>query len=328
MQLGTYTFENPVILAPMAGVSDRVFRAICRTHGADYAPSEMTAAALALRDSIQTRRRLDLSDERSPRIVQIAGAVPAEMALAAQAAVENGAEIIDINMGCPAKRVCNRLAGSALLKDESLVAQILAAVVGAVSVPVTLKTRTGWDPAHRNAVRVAQLAESLGIKALTLHGRTRACAYQGEAEYDTIAAVKAAVSIPVIANGDITSAAKARSVLRHTGADGLMIGRAAQGNPWIFAAIKQFIAHGTVPASPSPMEVRGTLRDHISGLHAFYGEALGVRIARKHAGWYFTRWMTYGATLRAQFNALEKATQQLVFIDNYNDQTPIYGEAA
>ncbi len=326
MQLGPYTFEMPVILAPMAGVSDRVLRALCRARGATYAPSEMTAANPLLRATTQTQRRLDLSADQSPRIAQIAGADPQQMAAAARACVAAGAEIIDINMGCPAKRVCHRLAGSALLKDEPLVAEILSAVVNAVAVPVTLKTRTGWDSTHRNAVKIAQLAENLGIQALTLHGRTRACAYQGEAEYDTIAAVKAAVRIPVIANGDITSPEKAREVLTHTQADGLMIGRAAQGDPWIFARIAAFIADGTRLAGPTEAELRATLREHVAGLHQLYGEPAGVRIARKHAGWYFTRWFANGAALRALFNALDQATAQLAFIDR--QQNLQHGEAA
>lgn len=312
----------------MAGVSDRVFRALCRAQGADYAPSEMTLADPILRSTPQTQRRLDLSNDATPRIVQIAGADPAMMASAAREAVSHGAEIVDINMGCPAKRVCNRLAGSALLKDEALVAAILAAVVGAVPVPVTLKTRTGWDSAHRNAVRVARIAEDLGIQALTLHGRTRACGYQGGAEYDTIAAVKAAVRIPVIANGDITSAAHARWVLDYTGADGLMIGRAAQGDPWIFRRIKTTLA-GAAPLPPSRAEIFATVRAHLSGLHAWYGEALGVRIARKHFAWYFSRWILNGAS-RAVFNTLVSATAQLDYIDNHKDphENNYQGEAA
>lgn len=326
MQLGPYTFDKPLILAPMAGVSDRVLRTLCRARGADYAPSEMTIADSALRATAQTQRRLDLSTDTSPRIAQIAGAEPQEMAEAARACVAAGAEIIDINMGCPAKRVCKRLAGSALLKDETLVSAILTAVVHAVAVPVTLKTRTGWDPAHRNAVRIAQLAEAVGIQALTLHGRTRACAYAGKAEYDTIAAVKAAVKIPVIANGDITSPEGARAVLVHTQADGVMIGRAAQGDPWIFARIKAFLANGTRLAPPTDAALRGTLREHLTGLHELYGEQLGTRIARKHAGWYFTRWYANGTALRALFNALEGVSAQLEFIDNHNKTQR--GEAA
>lgn len=326
MQLGAHTFDTPLILAPMAGVSDRVLRALCRARGADYAPSEMTSAVPALRDTAQTRRRLDLCADLSPRIVQIAGADPDEMALAAKAAVAAGAEIVDINMGCPAKRVCHRQAGSALLRDEPLVARILAAVVSAVDTPVTLKTRTGWSPSERNAVRIARLAEAQGIAALTLHGRTRACAYQGDAEYDTIAAVKAAVSIPVIANGDITSPAKARAVLAHTRADGLMIGRAAQGDPWIFSRIRATLTSGVEPPPPDYATVRATLLEHLERLYALYGEAHGVRIARKHAGAYFVRWFPQGAALRATFNALDGARTQTEFVRHTHEW--FEGEAA
>jgi tRNA-dihydrouridine synthase B len=300
----------------MAGVSDRVFRTLCREHGADYAPSEMTSADPRLRATPQTRRRLAVAGEPSPRIVQIAGADPREMAQAARECVADGAEIVDINMGCPAKRVCNRLAGSALLRDEVLVGDILAAVVRAVSVPVTLKTRTGWSRAARNATRVARIAEDSGIALLTLHGRTRECAYAGDAEYDTIAEVKASVRMPVIANGDITSPEKARVVLAHTGADGLMIGRAAQGDPWLFARIRAWLDEGRVLPPPAPHTVLATLRRHVAALHDFYGEVPGVRIARKHAGWY-QRWLPQGATFRAVFNSLETAVAQLAFIDRH-----------
>lgn len=326
MQLGPYTFDKPLILAPMAGVSDRVFRNLCRAEGADYAPAEMTSADPVLRNSEQTRRRQDVSEDQGPRIVQIAGAVPADMAEAARAAVAQGAEIIDINMGCPAKRVCQRLAGSALLRDEPLVAQILAAVVQAVSVPVTLKTRTGWDSSQRNAVRIARLAEDLGIQALTLHGRTRACGYGGAAEYDTIAEVKQSVRIPVIANGDITTPEQAAHVLAHTGADGLMIGRAAQGDPWIFRRIRAWLKDGTILAGPGEDALRTTLSAHVSGLHLLYGEIMGTRIARKHVGWYLQRWHASGHGLRAAFNRLQSAAAQLDFLNHYNNDC--YGDAA
>jgi tRNA-dihydrouridine synthase B len=285
----------------------------------------MTSADPRLRATPQPRRRLAQDGERSPRIVQIAGADPLEMARAARACVAEGAEIIDINMGCPAKRVCNRLAGSALLRDEALVGAILSAVVGAVDVPVTLKTRTGWSPAARNAKRIARLAEDCGIALLTLHGRTRECAYRGEAEYDTIAEVKACVRIPVIANGDITSPEKAQAVLAHTGADGLMIGRAAQGDPWIFARIRAWLDTGCVLPPPPPSSVLATLRRHVAALHELYGEIPGVGIARKHAGWY-QRWLPQGAAFRALFNALETASAQLAFIDRQAAQQ--LGEAA
>ena len=315
MQLGPYTFARPLVLAPMAGVSDRVFRALCRAHGADYAPSEMTSSDPLLRATRQTQKRLQIAGETGPRIVQIAGTVPDEMAAAARACVASGAEIIDINMGCPAKRVCNRLAGSALLKDETLVRDILLAVVRAVPVPVTVKTRTGWSRAQRNAVHVARLAEDCGVSALTLHGRTRECAYQGAAEYDTIAAVKSAVRIPVIANGDITSPEKAQQVLAHTGADGLMIGRAAQGDPWLFARIRAWLDEGRLLATPTPTEALETLRDQVSALHDFYGEELGLRIARKHAGWY-QRWFPRGVAFRAMFNVLDTAQAQINYINH------------
>lgn len=330
MRLGAYTFDRPLVLAPMAGVSDRVFRALCRQHGADYAPSEMTSSNPTLRATPQTRKRLEIAGERAPRIVQIAGAVPAEMAAAARDCVAQGAEIVDINMGCPAKRVCNRLAGSALLKDEALVREILEAVVGAVQVPVTLKTRTGWSRAERNAVRIARLAEDCGISALTLHGRTRECAYLGAAEYDTIAEVKAAVRIPVLANGDITTPEKARQVLDHTGVDGLMIGRGAQGDPWLFARIRAYLDDGRVLPLPTPTEALETLRDHVSALHDFYGEELGLRIARKHAGWY-QRWWPQRASFRAIFNSLESGTAQINYINNELSDSRFgirHGEAA
>ena len=316
----------------MAGVSDRVFRSLCRAEGADYAPSEMTSSDPVLRNTQQTRQRRLAEISAHPFIVQIAGADPEEMADAAREAVDEGAEVIDINMGCPAKRVCNRLAGSALLKDEDLVARILESVVGAVAVPVTLKTRTGWDLANRNAVRVARLAETIGISALTLHGRTRACAYQGAAEYDTIAAVKSAVTIPVIANGDITSPRKAREVLRKTRADGLMIGRAAQGDPWIFARIRAYLANGIELPPPTPDALRNMLLSHVSGLHDLYGEIAGPRIARKHTGWYFARWDAEAVQRRAEFNRLESAAAQLRYLEQYNalinNHCNPYGEAA
>lgn len=300
----------------MAGVSDRVFRALCRAHGADYAPSEMTSADITLRGTTKTQFRLVNAGETSPRIVQIAGAEPAEMAAAARINVDAGAEIIDINMGCPAKKVCNRLAGSALLKDEKLVAEILTAVVTAVDVPVTLKTRTGWDRDHRNVLTIARIAEAVGIQAIAIHGRTRACAYGGEVEYDTIAAVKAEVGIPVLANGDITTPQQAQAVFKLTGADGLLIGRAAQGDPWIFERIKHYLACGELLPAPDTVTLLRTLYQHVAALHEFYGPQLGVRIARKHAGWYCKR-LSQGAIFRAAFNLLESAQAQLAYIDNH-----------
>ena len=326
-QFGPFSVDTPLVLAPMAGVSDRVYRQLCLQHGASWAPSEMTSADLELRQTEQTRRRLDLRGEHTPQIVQIAGADPQEMADAAQAAVALGAACIDINMGCPAKRVCHRLAGSALLRDEALVGQILAAVVQAVAVPVTLKTRTGWSPETRNAVRIARIAEDAGIAWLSLHGRTRACAYQGEAEYDTIAAVKAAVGIPVIANGDITTPAKAHAVLAHTGADGVMIGRAAQGDPWIFKRIRHYLDTGETLPPPDAAEVLATMRAHVAALHDFYGAGAGLRIARKHVGWY-ARQLPQGSALRAIFNAIEEAEAQLAFLDRQQRLEDEQGVAA
>ena len=319
LQLADRVFPTPLALAPMAGVSDSVFRGLCVALGASYAPSEMTSARPELRATAQTQRRLAASAGDGLHIVQIAGADPQQMALAAREAVALGADVIDINMGCPAKRVCNQLAGSALLRDERLVASILQAVVAAVAVPVTLKTRTGWSREMRNAVTVARIAEDAGIQLLTLHGRTRECAYAGEAEYDTIAEVKAAIRIPVIANGDITTPAKARAVLAHTGADGLMIGRAAQGDPWIFGRIRQFLETGREPGMPDAPAVLATLREHVLGLHRLHGEVPGARMARKHVGWY-ARHLPQGPLLRQRFNTLERAEAQIALLDRTLEQ--------
>ena len=319
LQLADRVFPTPLVLAPMAGVSDSVFRGLCLAHGASYAPSEMTSARPELRATVQTQRRLVACAGDGLHIVQIAGADPQQMAQAAREAVDMGAEVIDINMGCPAKRVCNQLAGSALLRDERLVDSILRAVVAAVRVPVTLKTRTGWSRAARNAVTVARIAEDAGIQLLTLHGRTRECAYAGEAEYDTIAEVKAALRIPVIANGDITTPAKARAVLAHTGADGLMIGRAAQGDPWIFGRIRQFLETGRESPMPDAPAVLATLREHVLGLHRLHGEVPGARMARKHVGWY-ARHLPQGPLLRQRFNTLERAEAQIALLDRTLEQ--------
>jgi tRNA-dihydrouridine synthase B len=286
MKIGEYILENPVILAPMAGVTDRPFRNLCYQLGADLCVSEMVTSEKHLWNSRKTLLRLNHQGEEGIRSVQIAGTDPFKLAAAAQFNVDNGAEIIDINMGCPAKKVCNVQAGSALLKDEPLVKQILSTVVDAVDVPVTLKIRTGWDEVNKNAINIARIAEQSGIQALAVHGRTRADAYRGAAEYDTIAAVKAAVGIPVIANGDINSPQRAKQVLDHTRADGLMIGRAAQGNPWIFQQIKHFLKEGSLLSKPDNDETRRVLTDHLENLYDFYGELSGVRIARKHIGWY------------------------------------------
>ena len=286
MRIGPHAIEPKLILAPMAGVTDKPFRLLCKRLGAGLAVSEMTTSDPRFWNTRKSLTRMDHSGEPEPVSVQIAGTDPAVMAEAARHNAGQGAHIIDINMGCPAKKVCSAWAGSALMQDEALVARILEAVVKAVDVPVTLKIRTGWCAAHRNAPTIARIAQDAGIAALAVHGRTRDQHYTGQAEYDTIAAIKAELSIPVIANGDIDSPHKALEVLRHTGADALMIGRAAQGRPWIFRSIGHFLATGQVPAEPSPAEVRDLLLGHLQALHAFYGEQAGVRIARKHLGWY------------------------------------------
>ncbi|MFE8070650.1 tRNA dihydrouridine synthase DusB [Marinobacteraceae bacterium S3BR75-40.1] len=316
ISIGPYTLPNALVLAPMAGVTDRPFRLLCRRMGAGMAVSEMVTADKRLWHTRKSRLRLDHSGEPEPRSVQIAGGDPEMLAEAARLNEENGAQIIDINMGCPAKKVCNKAAGSALMRDEALVHDILHAVVNAVSVPVTLKMRTGWSPEHRNAPVIARMAEDAGIVALAVHGRTRACAYRGEAEYDTIAQVKETVSIPVFANGDITSPQKAREVLQHTAADGLLIGRAAQGRPWIFREIDQYLRTGTVPETPPLAEVRDILLEHVAALHRFYGEHLGVRIARKHVGWYLQA-HDPDRRFRKYFNTLEAALAQLESIEHY-----------
>ncbi|CAN5272643.1 tRNA dihydrouridine synthase DusB [soil metagenome] len=286
--IGPYLTTNNVFVAPMAGVTDRPFRALCRRFGAGHAVSEMTAADPRLWGTEKTRHRTDHLGETGIRAVQIAGSDPAMLAEAARYNIERGAQVIDINMGCPAKKVCHAAAGSALLRDEPLIGRILDAVVAAATpygVPVTLKTRTGWDRASRNATRIARIAESAGIRLLAMHGRTRCDFYDGDAEYESIRAVKAAVSIPVIVNGDIDSPAKAARVLRETGADGVMIGRAAQGRPWLLREVAHHLEHGSERAGPTVAEVREALLDHLDAHHAFYAER-GVRSARKHLGWY------------------------------------------
>jgi tRNA-dihydrouridine synthase B len=286
MKIGAHTFDTPVILAPMAGVTDRPFRDLCYELGADLCVSEMVTSQKHLLKSRKTQLRLDHDGEKGIRSVQIAGTDPVQLAEAARYNVMHGAQIIDINMGCPAKKVCSVQAGSALLKNEKLVADILSSVVTSVDVPVTLKIRTGWDENNRNAVSIARIAEDNGIQALSVHGRTRADAFKGEAEYETIAEVKSATTIPIIANGDISCPEKARAVLDQTSADGLMIGRAAQGNPWIFNQIKHYLASNTLIEIPGTTEIGKTLISHLKNLHRFYGDDCGVRIARKHIGWY------------------------------------------
>jgi tRNA-dihydrouridine synthase B len=316
MRIGPYELATNVILAPMAGVTDRPFRQLCRSMGAGLAVSEMVTSNSLLYGSVKTRRRADHEGETSPVSVQIAGADPILMAEAARVNVAGGAEIIDINMGCPAKKVCNVLAGSALLRDEGLVGRILEAVVRAVDAPVTLKIRTGWDKAQRNALRIARIAEQAGIRALAVHGRTRACMFGGEAEYETIAAVKAAVGIPVIANGDIDDPEKARRVLEVTGADGVMIGRAALGYPWIFREVCAYLATGQRTPPPAIAEVHRVLLAHVDELHTFYGERAGVPIARKHIGW-FTKGLPNSAAFRHAVFQLANAAEQRAAVDRF-----------
>src|SRR5271168_1728824 len=287
VKIGPHTLPSNVVLAPMAGVTDRPFRPLCRRFGAGLAASEMLSADVRLWDTPKSRRRMDHCGEPGPRVVQIAGFDPSMMAEAARRNVDAGAQIIDINMGCPAKKVCNRSAGSALLQDEALVARILHGVVRSVAAPVTLKTRTGWDPEHKNGLSIAKIAADSGIQALAIHGRTRTDMYQGNAEHDTVAAIKAAVRIPVFANGDIDSAEGARRVLQETGCDGIMIGRAAQGRPWIFDEVNFFLATGEKRAELALEKVRDIMRAHLEELYAFYGDQSGVRVARKHLSWYF-----------------------------------------
>jgi tRNA-dihydrouridine synthase B len=327
MQIGPYQLSSPLVLAPMAGITDRPFRQLCRDMGAGLCVSEMVTADPSLRHSRKTRLRLDHAGEQAPISVQIVGTEPLKLAEAARFNVAHGAQIIDINMGCPAKKVCNVMAGSALMRDESLVARILTEVVKAVDVPVTLKIRTGWDLANRNAVRIARIAEDSGIAALAIHGRSRACGFGGSAEYATMAEVRQHIRIPLIANGDITSAQKAREVLAATGADAVMIGRAAQGRPWLFREINHFLATGVELPPPSAAEVRELLVRHVLELYALYGEHMGVRIARKHIGWYF-KTRRDGEAFRQRINAMDHSHEQLAaieawFADNNNYSEPL-----
>lgn len=287
MKIGPYTLENNLILAPMAGITDRPFRNLCKQFGAGLAVSEMVASNPALQKHRRTLLKADQTGETGLRAVQILGTNPQQMADAAQLNQDRGAQIVDINMGCPAKKVCSVAAGSALLRDEALVQSILECVVQATSIPITLKIRTGWDQDNRNAVRIAQIAEQCGISALTIHGRTRACAFKGNAEYDTIKSVKQAVTIPIIANGDISSVEKAKQVLDYTSADAIMIGRGAQGRPWFFQEIQHYLDTGNHLASIDLPQIKSILQSHLQALYLFYGELNGVRIARKHIGWYF-----------------------------------------
>ena len=310
MQIGPHALRNNLFVAPMAGVTDRPFRQLCKKFGAGLAVSEMVASNSLLWGSAKTRRRADHQGEVAPVSVQIAGADPGIMADAARYNVDQGAQIIDINMGCPAKKVCNAMAGSALLRDENLVGRILEAVVGAVDVPVTLKYRTGWNPDSRNALAVARIAESAGISLLSLHGRTRACGFSGRAEYDTIREVKRSTRLPVVANGDIAAPESARKVLDYTGADGVIIGRAAQGRPWIFREIEHYLATGTKLPSPLVSEIHSVLLEHLHNLYLFYGRETGVKVARKHVSWY-TKGLAGSASFRHRMNQLETCAEQL-----------------
>ncbi len=325
MQFAGISLRNNLFVAPMAGVTDRPFRQLCKRLGAGLAVSEMVTSNALLYATEKTRRRTDHAGEVEPIAVQIAGADPLMMAQAARFNVAHGAQIIDINMGCPAKKVCNVAAGSALLRDEALVARILEAVVAAVpEVPVTLKFRTGWNRENRNAVRVARIAEASGIRLIAIHGRTREDKYMGDAEYDTIAEVKSRSGIPVIANGDIDSARKAQAVLERTGADGVMIGRAAQGRPWIFREIAHFLATGEELPQPAVSEIHAVCRAHLADIHAFYGEDAGVRIARKHIAWY-TKGLVGAQAFRQNLNTLPDTATQLASVDEFFDRLALLG---
>ena len=318
MRIGSHLIDPPLILAPMAGVTDKPFRSLCKQLGAGYAVSEMTTSDPRLWRTRKSLHRLDHAGEPAPIGVQVAGSDPEALAAAARHCVEHGAQIVDINMGCPAKKVCNSWAGSALLRDEPLIARILESVVRAAGVPVTLKIRTGWSSDNKNGVAIARLAEDCGIQALAVHGRTRDMLYTGDAEYETIAAIKQAATIPVIANGDVASPDKASDVLTRTGADALMIGRAAQGRPWIFREISRFLATGERVREPAISEVREILLAHVAELHAFYGEPAGVRIARKHLSWY-AKDRPENAAFLAVVHRAETGAQQLALARGYFD---------
>jgi tRNA-dihydrouridine synthase B len=324
MHIGPYFLKNNLVVAPMAGVTDRPFRQLCKKMGAGMAVSEMVSSNSLLWGSEKTRRRANHEGEVDPISVQIAGADPVMMAQAARYNVEQGAQIIDINMGCPAKKICNTMAGSALLQNEQLVGKILDAVVRAVDTPVTLKIRTGWDKEHKNALVVARIAENAGIQALAIHGRTRACAYAGHAEYDTIATVKATARIPVIANGDISSPEEARKVLEYTGVDAVMIGRAAQGRPWIFREISHYLATGNHLPLPEVAEIHHVLIKHLYDIYDFYGEYSGVRIARKHISWY-TKGLIGSAMFRHAMNQLQTTDQQVSAVNEFFNNLAGYG---
>ncbi len=319
MQIGPYSLDNNLILAPMAGVTDRPFRQLCKRLGAGLVVSEMLSSNPKVWNSDKSKQRMNHQGESGLRSVQIAGADPVLMAQAAQFNVENGAQIVDINMGCPAKKVNKKLAGSALLQQPDLVEKIIQAVVAAVDVPVTLKIRTGWNIENRNGVHIAKIAQDNGIQSLAVHGRTRACMYKGNAEYNTIKAIKQAISIPVVANGDITDPYKAKQVLEYTQADALMIGRGAQGRPWIFREISHYLQTGQMLPAPTKSEVSSILLEHVAKVHAFYGDFMGCRIARKHVGWYLAE-QDLERRFRAKFNVIEDAQEQLDALNQYFDE--------
>jgi tRNA-dihydrouridine synthase B len=319
MKIGKYDLDRPIILAPMAGVTDRPFRQLCKELGASLAVSEMVGANSFLHGSEKTQRRANHDGETKPISVQIVGSDPKMLAETARINEANGAEIIDINMGCPAKKICNTFAGSALLQDEPLVGKILDAVVGAVDIPVTLKIRTGWDEKNKNGVKIGKIAQSAGIKALSVHGRTRACRFKGHAEYDTIKKIKSELDIPVIANGDIKTPLDAKKVLEYTGVDGIMVGRAAQGNPWIFKEINHYLDTGEILEKPSTTEIKNTLLNHLSNLYEFYGERTGVLVARKHVSWY-SKGQRNGGEFRNNFNRIHSSKEQLKLVKDFFEQ--------
>ena len=319
LTIGPYTLDSPFVLAPMAGITDKPFRKLCRRFGAGMTTSEMTTADTSLWQTPKSKYRLDLDLDTEPVVVQIAGSDPEQLALAARACVDRGAQIIDINMGCPAKKVCRKLAGSALMKDEKLVEDILTSVVAAVDVPVTLKIRTGWDPEHRNGPVIARIAEDAGIQSLAVHGRTRACRYKGNAEYETIARIKESLSIPVLANGDLTTPEKSLEVLRLTNADGLMIGRGAQGRPWIFRELKFFLQDDNKKPPLDKTELRDIMLGHLDDLHHFYGQKRGVRVARKHLTWYCDN-LANADEFRYRAVRVDSASEQLDLIREFFDR--------
>jgi tRNA-dihydrouridine synthase B len=316
MHIGPYALTSPFLLAPMAGITDVPFRRLCHRFGAGMTSSEMTTADSSLWHTEKSRRRLDLDLAIEPVVVQIAGSVPEQLAEAARLCQDKGAQIIDINMGCPVKKVCNRLAGSALLQDEALVARILQAVVEAVAVPVTLKIRTGWDPQNRNGVLIGRIAEDCGVQALAVHGRTRACRFRGAAEYRTIAEIKSRIRIPVIANGDINTLQKSLEVMQLSGADALMIGRGAQGRPWFFRELNHYHNFGEIISPLENHEVRDIMLDHLIDLYQFYGETTGVRVARKHLTWYCAGLIDADA-YRSQVVRVESASEQICLTREY-----------